>query len=71
MIIKDITDKMMCLSIFGSEYRKLLASMTEEDVLNKNLPFLGFSNLEMGLVSPKVGRITVSGELGFGINTLG
>jgi dimethylglycine dehydrogenase len=66
--VRDISDTTLGFSISGPKARELLARLTSQDVSNARLPFMGCAVLDVGLVRAKVGRLSVSGELGYEIN---
>jgi dimethylglycine dehydrogenase len=66
--VRDISDATLGFSVSGPKARELLARLTSQDVSNAALPFMGCAILDIGLVRAKVGRLSVSGELGYEIN---
>ncbi|MGB7205737.1 MAG: FAD-dependent oxidoreductase, partial [Anderseniella sp.] len=55
------------LSIAGPNAQKVLAKLTDEDVSTAALPFMGFREMELGLVPAMVGRVSFTGSLGYEI----
>ncbi|WP_136658523.1 FAD-dependent oxidoreductase [Nitratireductor sp. XY-223] len=66
--VRDISDDMVGFALCGPKSRDVLAALTHEDVGHKALPFMGCRTLDVGLIRAKVGRLSVTGELGFEIN---
>ncbi len=66
--VVDISDSIVGFSIFGPKARELLAQVTDEDVANNVLPFMGLKEIDIGLIRTRTARITVSGEMGYEIN---
>lgn len=55
------------LSIAGPNAQKVLTKITDEDVSTAALPFMGFREMELGLVPAMVGRVSFTGSLGYEI----
>jgi dimethylglycine dehydrogenase len=68
MAVRDISDATVGFSIAGPKAREILARVTHEDVSNAAFPFMGCREMDVGLYRAKVGRLSVSGELGYEIN---
>ena len=66
--VRDISDVTLGFSISGPKSRELLARLTDQDVSNAALPFMGCTIIDIGLIRAKVGRLSVAGELGYEIN---
>ena len=66
--VRDISDSIVGFSLSGPRARDLLASLTHQDVGNQALPFMACRRLDVGLVRARVGRLSVTGELGYEIN---
>jgi len=66
--VRDISDVTLGFSISGPKSRELLARVTDQDVSNAALPFMGCTIIDIGLIRAKVGRLSVAGELGYEIN---
>ena len=64
--VRDISDDWCGFSISGPHARKVLASLTHQDV--DALPFMGCGVVDVGLVRTRVARMSVMGELGFELN---
>ncbi|MBT8460085.1 MAG: FAD-dependent oxidoreductase [Boseongicola sp.] len=63
--IADLGEEVAAFALTGPNSRKVLQELVHEDI---NLPFLGCAEMDVGLVSAKVARMSVAGELGFEIN---
>ena len=66
--VEDISDATVGFSISGPKSRELLQSLTHEDVSHAALPFMGLKVMDVGLIRARVGRLSVTGELGYEIN---
>lgn len=66
--VRDISDDICGFSLAGPNARKVLEKLTASDVSQSALPFMGCQTLDIGLIRAKVGRLSVSGELGYEIN---
>ncbi len=66
--VRDISDAVSGVSLSGPRSRELLAALTADDVSGPALPWLGARTLDVGLVRARVGRLSVSGELGYELN---
>jgi dimethylglycine dehydrogenase len=66
--VRDISDVTVGFSLSGPKSRELLARLTQQDVSNTALPFMGCAIVDVGLIRAKVGRLSVAGELGYEIN---
>ena len=66
--VEDVSDVMPGLALIGPRARALLQAVTDGDVSDAALPFMTCVNLDVGSSRARVGRISVTGELGFEIN---
>ncbi|MEM6679078.1 MAG: FAD-dependent oxidoreductase, partial [Pseudomonadota bacterium] len=66
--VRDLSDATVGFSLSGPNARKVLEQLTHQDVSHKALPFMGATELDLGLIRAKVGRLSVTGELGYEIN---
>ncbi|MEL7302403.1 MAG: aminomethyltransferase family protein, partial [Pseudomonadota bacterium] len=66
--ISDISDAVVGWSIAGPKSRELLARLTHEDVGPDAFRFMACREIDVGLHRARVGRLSVTGELGFEIN---
>ncbi|WP_159587763.1 GcvT family protein [Chelativorans xinjiangense] len=66
--IRDISDAVVGLSLSGPNSRKLLQRLTHQDISHETLGFMGCTEVDVGLIRAKVGRLSVTGELGYEIH---
>jgi dimethylglycine dehydrogenase len=64
--VRDISDDMVGFSVAGPNAATLLQRITNADV--SAIPFMGCGELDVGLLRTKVGRLSVTGELGYEIH---
>ena len=62
----DISDKVVGFSLSGPKARAAMEKVTDGPITD--LPFMGCGTFDIGLIRAKVGRLSVSGELGFEIH---
>jgi len=66
--VRDISDGAVGFSLSGPKSRELLQRVTDSDVSPAAMPFMSCRLLDVGLIRARVGRISVTGELGFEIH---
>ena len=66
--VRDISDDWVGFSLCGPLSREVLQRVSEDDVSDGSLKFLQCRNVDIGPATAKVGRMSVTGELGFEIN---
>ncbi len=66
--VRDISDAVVGFSLSGPKSRQLLERLTPDDVSAEAIPFMSCSRLDVGLLRAGVGRISVTGELGYEIH---
>lgn len=66
--VRDISDATVGFSISGPKARNVLAKVTETDVSHAAMPFMACKSMDIGLHRARVGRLSVSGELGYEIH---
>ncbi|TIL49660.1 FAD-dependent oxidoreductase [Mesorhizobium sp.] len=66
--LRDISDATVGFSLAGPNSRKLLERLTHQDVSNEALGFMACREFDLGLIRAKVGRLSISGELGYEIH---
>ncbi|MEM8796331.1 MAG: FAD-dependent oxidoreductase [Pseudomonadota bacterium] len=66
--VTDISDTVVGFSLSGPKSRDVLEKVTHADVSKTGLPFMGCAEIDIGLIRAKVGRLSVSGELGYEIH---
>ncbi len=65
--LSDISDNVVGFSLSGPMSRKVLERLTDGPIAG--LPFMGCGSFDVGLIRAKVGRLSVTGELGYEINS--
>jgi dimethylglycine dehydrogenase len=65
--LRSLRTELLGLTIAGPLSRTLLARATREDVSGTAFPFLGFRQMEVGMIPALVGRISFTGDLGYEI----
>jgi dimethylglycine dehydrogenase len=68
VIVRDISDAVVGFSLSGPRSRELLERVTPEDVSTDAMPFMTCQELDIGMIRARVGRISVTGELGYEIH---
>ena len=66
MTLSDISDKMVGFSLSGPNSRKVLERLTVDPI--GDLKFMGCGSYDLGLLKCKIGRLSLTGELGYEIN---
>jgi dimethylglycine dehydrogenase len=66
--IRDISDEVVGFSLSGPNSRKMLERLTHQDVSNDAFRFFECRELHLGMITPKVARLSLSGELGYEIH---
>jgi dimethylglycine dehydrogenase len=66
--IEDLSDVIGGFAIFGPKAREILARITDSDVSNEALQFMGCRVMDVGLLRANIGRLSITGELGYEIN---
>ncbi|MBT5266106.1 MAG: FAD-dependent oxidoreductase [Rhodospirillaceae bacterium] len=66
--VRDISDATVGFSISGPNSRALLERVTNADVSKEAFKFMHCGEMDIGLLRAKVGRLSVSGEMGYEIN---
>ncbi len=65
--IDNVTDDWMGFSVSGPASREILARLTADDVSNEGFGFLTVRAMDVGTARAVVGRISLTGELGYEI----
>jgi dimethylglycine dehydrogenase len=65
---RDISDEVVGFSVSGPNSRKLLERLTHQDVSNEAFRFFDCKELHLGMITPKVARLSLTGELGYEIH---
>jgi dimethylglycine dehydrogenase len=63
--IRNITDDWMGFSVSGPASREIVAKLVREDIANEAFPFLSVRAMDVGSAQAVVGRISLTGELGY------
>ena len=66
--VRDLSDDVAGVALVGPRSRELLQRVTADDVSAATLPFLGLATIDAGLTRARVGRLSVTGELGYELN---
>ncbi|HSH42297.1 MAG TPA: FAD-dependent oxidoreductase, partial [Arenicellales bacterium] len=66
--VRDISDDWVGFSLAGPASREVLQAVTHQAVDNAAMPFMACGEMDIGLLRARVGRLSVSGELGYEIN---
>ncbi|MEM7723630.1 MAG: glycine cleavage T C-terminal barrel domain-containing protein, partial [Pseudomonadota bacterium] len=64
--LRDIADATVGMSLSGPNSRKVLEKLTDGPIAD--LPFMGCGSFDIGLIRAKIGRLSVTGELGYEIH---
>ena len=65
--IENITDSCMGFAVSGPASREILAGLTDEDVSDEGLRFMAVREMRVGSRLAVVGRLSLTGELGYEI----
>jgi dimethylglycine dehydrogenase len=65
--IRNITDAWMGFSVSGPSSREIVQALAHDDVSDGAFPFLSIRRMDVGTTSAVVGRISLTGELGYEI----
>jgi glycine cleavage system T protein len=63
--IKDITEDLACIGLWGPKSRAILSAITSDDVSNAGFPYLSVADLTVGNIPVMAVRISYVGELGW------
>jgi dimethylglycine dehydrogenase len=66
--VRDVSDAVVGFGLSGPRSRELLALLAHEDVSNEAFRFMQCRTMDIGPIRAKVGRISVTGELGYEIH---
>ncbi len=66
--LQDVSDAVVGFGLSGPRSRDLLEKVVHEDISNDTFRFMQCRTLDVGLIRAKVGRISVTGELGYEIH---
>jgi dimethylglycine dehydrogenase len=65
--VRNVTDDWMGFSVSGPSSRSILETLTGDDVSNGAFPFMAVREMDIGSARAVVGRISLTGELGYEI----
>jgi dimethylglycine dehydrogenase len=65
--IHNVSDHFGGLALIGPQSRELLARIAAAKLPNEVLPFMGVASMDLGFAPSIVGRLSVTGELGYEI----
>jgi glycine cleavage system T protein len=63
--IRDVTDELACIGLWGPQAREILQAVTEDDVTNAAFPYLTCRTIGIADVPVRAQRVTYVGELGW------
>ena len=66
--VRDISDAVVGFSLSGPGSRELLQRVTPDDASAEGMRFMRCRELDVGMIRARVGRISVTGELGYEIH---
>ncbi len=66
--VRDISDGVVGFGLSGPRSRELMERVTHDDVSDEGMRFMSCRDMDIGLIRAKVGRISVTGELGYEIH---
>lgn len=66
--VRDISDAVVGFGLSGPRSRELMELVTHDDVSNEGMRFMTCRKMDVGLIRARVGRISVTGELGYEIH---
>jgi dimethylglycine dehydrogenase len=64
--VRDVSDTVVGFGVTGPRARDILEGLTEGRIAE--LPFMGCTMMDVGLIRAKVGRLSVAGELGYEVH---
>ena len=67
VVLENITDHWMGFSVSGPASRHILERLTLDDVSNEAFPFMTVRTMDVGGAEAVVGRLSLTGELGYEI----
>lgn len=68
VFVRDISDGVVGLSLAGPRSRDLMELVTQDDVSAGGFGFMQCREMDIGMIRAKVGRLSVTGELGYEIH---
>ena len=68
VVVRDLSDSVVGFGLSGPRSRDLLENVVLDDVSNEAFRFMSCRDMDVGLIRARVGRISVTGELGYEIH---
>ena len=68
VVVRDLSDSVVGFGLSGPRSRDLLQRVVHHDVSNEGFRFMSCRDMDVGLIRARVGRISVTGELGYEIH---
>ncbi|HUG31759.1 MAG TPA: FAD-dependent oxidoreductase [Acidimicrobiia bacterium] len=68
VVVRDLSDSIVGFGLSGPRSRELMKIVAHDDVSNEAFRFMACKEMDIGLIRAKVGRISVTGELGYEIH---
>jgi dimethylglycine dehydrogenase len=66
--LRNLSDDWMGFALSGPNSRKIMERLVTRDISNAAFPFLSCGEMEVGMTSAVVARLSLTGELGYEIN---
>src|SRR5215510_10196740 len=63
--VRDVTDRLACVGLWGPDARRVLKAVTASDVSNAALPYMSARQIEIAGAPVAAQRVTYVGELGW------
>ncbi|PYN75106.1 MAG: hypothetical protein DMD96_28970 [Candidatus Rokuibacteriota bacterium] len=63
--VRDVTDELSCIGIWGPEARRVLQAVTASDVSNTAHPYMSARRIDVAGIPVEAQRVTYVGELGW------
>jgi dimethylglycine dehydrogenase len=63
--VRNVSDELGGIALFGPASRELLSRIAATDTSNASLPFMSVTRTDLGLAPGIIGRLSVTGELGY------
>jgi dimethylglycine dehydrogenase len=66
--IENLSESWLGFSLSGPRSREILGKMTQSDVSDQGIPFMGCASIDVAGIPAVVARLSLTGELGYEIN---
>jgi dimethylglycine dehydrogenase len=66
--VRDLSDSIVGFGLSGPRSRDLMELVAHEEMTNEAMRFMSCREMDIGMIRAKVGRISVTGELGYEIH---